>query len=42
MNLIKENPMKEVTFSKGERKQKKTKLKYFEKEKLQDFLELFE
>ncbi|VTS78004.1 integrase [Enterococcus hirae] len=39
MNLIKENPMKEVTFSKGERKQKKTKLKYFEKEKLQDFLE---
>lgn len=39
MNLIKENPMKEVTFSKGERKQKKTKLKYFEKEELQDFLE---
>lgn len=39
MNLIKENPMKEVTFSKGERKQKNTKLKYFEKEELQDFLE---
>ncbi|EME7139546.1 Arm DNA-binding domain-containing protein, partial [Enterococcus faecium] len=39
MNLIKENPMKEVTFSKGERKQKKNKLKYFEKEELQDFLE---
>ncbi|EMF0060211.1 site-specific integrase [Enterococcus hirae] len=39
MNLIKENPMKEVTFSKGERKQKKTKLKYFEKEELRDFLE---
>ncbi|EOS7706497.1 site-specific integrase, partial [Enterococcus hirae] len=39
MNLIKENPMKEVTFSKGERKKKKNKLKYFEKEELQDFLE---
>ncbi|MBK5028080.1 site-specific integrase [Enterococcus faecium] len=39
MNLINENPMKAVTFSKGERKQKKNKLKYFEKEELQDFLE---
>ncbi|MGM0158194.1 hypothetical protein IGI47_002523 [Enterococcus sp. AZ191] len=39
LNLIKENPMKEVTFSKGEHKQKKNKLKYFEKEELQVFLE---
>ncbi|MCS8593114.1 site-specific integrase [Enterococcus faecium] len=42
MNLINENPMKAVTFSKGERKQKKNKLKYFEKEELQDFLECCE
>jgi integrase len=39
MRLIKDNPMKEVTFPKGERKQIKDKIKYFEKNELQKFLE---
>ncbi|MHC5226927.1 tyrosine-type recombinase/integrase [Enterococcus sp. LJL99] len=38
MRVIDNNPMKEVVFSKGDSKQKKKKIKYFEKDELKDFL----
>lgn len=41
LNILTNNPMKEVEFSKGERtKKNKERIKFYEKEELQDFLEV--
>ncbi|TKN17282.1 site-specific integrase [Enterococcus sp. VV15] len=42
MNLITDNPMKEVSFSKGEQKKKVEKIKFYEKDELKTFLNFCE